>query len=77
MIFFLHFVSVFLKSLPEYSGFVYFDNYIAKITSISIRSNPNLLEALIVGPMKMNFNVKILELCYHYSAVFQLLVKVY
>ena len=47
------------------SDFVNSDDFIEKISSISIINNPNLFETLIFGPMKMNFNVKTMDLCSH------------
>ena len=47
------------KIASKYSNFVNSDDGIAKMSSISIRNKLNLLETLIFGPMKINFNVNI------------------
>ena len=49
---FFNFVAVIFKLFPQYSVFVYSDDFIGKISSISIRNNLKLFETLIFGPIK-------------------------
>ena len=71
-LFLQNFVAVFfiLKLLRKCSDFENSNDCIEKISSISIRNNLNLFETHILGFMKINFNVKKLDLCQHYLAVF-------
>ena len=56
-------LAVFLKLLQKCADFVNSDECIGKISSISVRNNPYLFETLTFEPMKMNLNVKTLNLC--------------
>ena len=55
-----------IKKNTLYSDFLNYDDCFEKISSICTRNNLKLFETLIFGPLKMNFNVKTLDLCLHH-----------
>ena len=63
MIIYIFFVAVSFQMTSKVQRFLNSDDSIGEISTISIRNSPNLFETLIFWPMKINFNVKISDLC--------------
>ena len=63
-------------TVPKNSDFVINDDCIGKILSTFIINNLYLFETLIFEPMKINFNLNTLDLCWHYLAAFLIACKV-